>query len=181
MNYSLLKEMTMLKFYNRFKRVLASLFMATKSINVIDKPVEIIEPQPEVKEEQWFTRANDLVAEFVGEPVAIYSSNLSNPDPVAYQLPDGRMVATNSVEITKEKDGKSIEVVVERDGDEKHWESKEDFVDDVSLVQQHKDYLNNKRVQESKNADYVIGIDPYSTSNEENKSTFTVIKKKQNV
>ena len=78
----------MKKFFQWFKRLFGGVVIGAEALNTmttvqkVDTPV--VEEKKEVKQLPWFQRQNNLVQEFVGEKVMVYSSNLDNPDPVGY-------------------------------------------------------------------------------------------------
>lgn len=112
------------------------------------------EPIPIQKEAPWFSRKNNLADEFAYEPVAVYSSNFDNTEPIGYLQADGSIIPTNGNKIVKEEE--------------------ELLEDDVEFL---KDDPNYAKPNNSTNAQYITGVDPYSKEGDSNQSEVNIFKK----
>lgn len=140
--------------------------------------------QQEVKEQAWFSRTNNLVAEFAYTPTPVYSSDFSKPDIIGWLQSNGK-ITPNNTGIVKEYKGfmiiaenhtdlaTKIDLIdagtVERFHTIAQWKNiqanlnseEELLADDVDLLKNDPNYAK-PNLEDKKNIEYAIGIDPYS-------------------
>lgn len=84
------------KLFKFIRRLFGSAVVGTEVLNTVatvqEQEPPLIEDKKEVKEVAWFTRANNLVAEFAFEPTPVYSSNFESSKPIGYLDADGKIM-----------------------------------------------------------------------------------------
>lgn len=79
---------------NFIRRIFISIFRSGKAVTTVANPIDHdpVVKYSEVQQEKYFSRKNNLVEEFGYDPVPVYSSDLSNHEPIGVMLADGTIV-----------------------------------------------------------------------------------------
>lgn len=152
-----------MRLLNQLIQYLKNLFRSVEPLNV-SKQTDIIitkEIAEEVKEEQWFTRKNDLIAEYHYIPTPVYSANFDAIDNFGNPLIVGYLQEDGSVTMNKEGALLKIDRKKVITDDTKWIPDKEGFI-----PKEVDEELIKKMKEQATIVEYTVGFDPYRKDDE---------------